>query len=282
MPNGNTKTVKFIACSEGMTLNGFSVTRDQIQQMADNYDTSLYAARLNLDHIKSIFPDSVFRSFGLVKSVEAQEITEGALKGKLALHLTVDLDLEKDAELVRLNNSGQKIFSSIEYYESFPHVTGAYLSGVALTDSPASAGTQLITLSTQERGLPQGKNNLTASLETSCEFLEQVEKENKTDKSIGEKFVLSVKKALGLHKEHNSTEINVLREMVQLTAEKCGEALNQLSDVSALRTANDQQKQELSTLKEELSTLKKQLTQQDSSTEQRPASDGGSVQLAEY
>lgn len=282
MPNGNTKTVKFIACTEGMTLNGFSVTRDQIQQMADNYDTRLYAARLNLDHVKSIFPDSVFRSFGLVQSVEAQEVTEGPLKGKLALHLTVDLDLEKDAELVRLNNTGQKLFSSIEFYDSFPNVTGAYLSGAALTDSPASAGTQLITLSTQERGLPQGKNNLTASLETSYEILEQVEKDHKTDKSIGEKFVLSVKKALGLHKEHNNAEINVLREMVQLTAEKCGEALNQLSDVSALNTANEERKQELSILKEELSELKKQLTQQDSSTEQRPLSDGGSVQLADY
>ncbi|MDE9455788.1 GPO family capsid scaffolding protein [Xenorhabdus bovienii] len=50
------KTIKLTVCTEGMTLNGFAVSREQIQQMADNYNPRLYAARLNLEHVKSLYP----------------------------------------------------------------------------------------------------------------------------------------------------------------------------------------------------------------------------------
>ncbi|HCR3211487.1 TPA: GPO family capsid scaffolding protein, partial [Morganella morganii] len=62
MPEDN-KKLQVIVCTEGGTLNGFAVTRDQIQQMADNYNPQLYAARINLEHITSVLPDSTWRHF---------------------------------------------------------------------------------------------------------------------------------------------------------------------------------------------------------------------------
>ncbi|MDX7987671.1 GPO family capsid scaffolding protein [Xenorhabdus sp. 12] len=277
------KNIKLTVCTEGMTLNGFAVTREQIQQMAESYNPRLYAARLNLEHIKSPYPDSTFRQFALVQSARAYEIQDGPLQGKLALEATVELDEEKDADLIRLNQSGQKIFSSIEFYSRFPETQSAYLTGIALTDTPAAVGTELIKLSVQERGLPaSGDRYLSASLETMIESLAGTEQHAATDKSLGEKFVLSVKKALGMHREHHSAELNTLRDMVQLTAEKCGEALNQGQKLSALEAQITKQSEHITALKNELSTLKSQLSQQDSSSSQRPQADGSTQMLADY
>ncbi|MBD2806422.1 GPO family capsid scaffolding protein [Xenorhabdus sp. ZM] len=276
------KTIKLTVCTEGMTLNGFAVTREQIQQMADSYNPRLYAARLNLEHVKSLFPDSVFRQYALVKSANAYEVKDGPLQGKLALEVTVELDEEKDAGLFALNQSGQKIFSSIEFYSRFPQTDSAYLTGIAVTDTPAAVGTELIKLSVQERGLPDSDDRyLSASLETLCELMESTE-QPPADKSLGEKFVLSVKKALGMHREHNHAELNTLRDMVQLTAEKCGEALNQMQKLSSLEALCASQSEKITTLENELSTLKSQLSQQDDSPIQRPRADGSTQFLAEY
>ncbi|CAM3982629.1 GPO family capsid scaffolding protein [Xenorhabdus thuongxuanensis] len=277
------KTIKLTVCTEGMTLNGFAVSREQIQQMADSYNPRLYAARLNLEHIKSPYPDSTFRQFAMVQSARAYEIKDGPLQGKLALEATVELDEEKDAALIKLNQSGQKVFSSIEFYSRFPQTQSAYLTGIALTDNPAAVGTELIKLSVQARGLPVSDDRyLSASLETMVELTESTEQHNAADKSIGEKFVLSVKKALGMHREHNSAELNTLREMVQLTAEKCGDALNQLHKLSQLESQCASQSEKITALETELSTLKSQLSQQDDSSVQRPGASGSTQVLADY
>ncbi|PHM38574.1 GPO family capsid scaffolding protein [Xenorhabdus innexi] len=277
------KTIKLTVCTEGMTLNGFAVSREQIQQMADSYNPRLYAARLNLEHVKSLYPDSTFRQFALVQSAHAYEIKDGPLQGRLALEATIELDEEKDAPLIKLNQSGQKVFSSIEFYSRFPQTQSAYLTGIALTDTPAAVGTELIKLSVQERGLPASDDRyLSASLETMVELLAGTEPTPGDDKSIGEKFVLSVKKALGMHREHHHAELNTLRDMVQLTAEKCGEALNQGQKLAALETLCASQSEALTQLKAELSTLKSQLSQQDDSSVHRPGASGSTQVLADY
>ncbi|MDE1490531.1 GPO family capsid scaffolding protein [Xenorhabdus bovienii] len=277
------RTIKLTVCTEGMTLNGFAVSREQIQQMADNYNPRLYAARLNLEHVKSLYPDSLFRHYALVQSARAYEIKDGPLQGRLALEATVDLDEEKDANVFKLNQSGQKVFSSIEFYSRFPQTQSAYLTGIALTDTPAAVGTELIKLSVQERGLPASDDRfLSASLETMVELLAGTEQHPADDKSLGEKFVLSVKKALGLHREHSNAEISILREMVQLTAEKCGEALNQGQKLSALEKQCASQSEQLTQLATELSTLKSQLSHQDDSSVQRPDASGSTQVLADY
>ncbi|MGV8004485.1 GPO family capsid scaffolding protein [Photorhabdus temperata subsp. temperata] len=277
------KTIKLTVCTEGMTLNGFAVTREQIQQMADNYNPRLYAARLNLEHVKSLYPDSLFRHYALIQSANAYDVKDGPLQGKLALEVTVELDEEKDAAVFKLNQTGQKIFSSIEFYSHFPQTQSAYLTGIALTDTPAAVGTELIKLSVQERGLPNSDDRyLSASLETAVELIEGVEQSNAADKSIGEKFVLSVKKALGLHRDHNNAELNTLREMVQLTAEKCGEALNQVQKLSQLEVLCTSQSEKITALENELSTLKNQLSQQDNSSTHRPLANGSTQVLADY
>lgn len=274
-----TRQIKLIACAEGMTLNGFPVEREHIEQMAQDYDLNLYCGRVNLDHIKSLFPDTQFRSYSLITAVNTVELTEGELAGKLGLEVTIDVDDLKDEFIVNLNKTGQKIFSSIEYYPSFPQTKRAYLTGLALTDYPAAVGSRPIELSAISRGLPTQGNLYTASLETSCNLLEQQQADHKVDKEAGNKFLSTVKNWLGLERNHNSGESANLREAIELTAQHCGSLLTEQGELKQQLTTA---KQELSEVKTELSELKSQLSREDGSGEKRPQISGGSSTLAEY
>ena len=54
--------------------------------MAASYNPQVYTALINMEHIKGFTPDGPFRRFGMVEKLEAEEITEGALSGKMALY----------------------------------------------------------------------------------------------------------------------------------------------------------------------------------------------------
>ncbi|MEX6370110.1 GPO family capsid scaffolding protein [Providencia huaxiensis] len=267
-----TRQIKLIACAEGMTLNGFPVEREHIEQMAQDYDPKFYCGRVNLDHIKSLFPDSQFRSYSLISAVNTVELTEGELAGKLGLEVTIDIDDLKDEYIVNLNKSGQKIFSSIEYFPSFPQTKRAYLTGVALTDYPAAIGSRPIELSAVSRGLPDSGNYFTASLETQCHLLSEQHTEHQEEKEAGKKFLSMVKQWLGLERNHNSEEATNLKTAIELTAQQCG----------TLLTEHAAHKQELTKLANDFSELKKKLELTDGSGESRPPVTGGSVKLADY
>ncbi|HHO3378393.1 TPA: GPO family capsid scaffolding protein [Morganella morganii] len=278
MPEDN-KKLQVIVCTEGGTLNGFAVTRDQIQQMADNYNPQLYAARINLEHITSVLPDSTWRHFSMIDSARAFELQDGPLKGKLALEISATIDPVKDAPLIALNESGQKIFSSIEFLPDCPNdaAKGAYLTGVALTDTPAAFGTQVIALSNRERGLPEdAKNTYTASLETVVK-MSAAEKQQAEQKSLAAEFLSGLKKVLGIQRENSNYDIAALQEGISLTAKTCAEALTAMQTLTAEKETLSG---EVATLKQELSALKTQLGGTDADNEQRQLStgNGGYVQ----
>ncbi len=45
---------------EGDTCDGRVISADDIQEMADTFDPRVYGCRINLEHIKSLIPDSPF------------------------------------------------------------------------------------------------------------------------------------------------------------------------------------------------------------------------------
>ncbi|WP_406705243.1 GPO family capsid scaffolding protein [Sodalis sp.] len=274
MSTKNTQTIRLTVCTEGMTLNGFAVSRAHIEQMAANYSPQLYPARLNLEHIKSLLPNSTFRHFGLVQALTAHELKDGPLKGKLALDAEIVLDTEQDADLIALNRSGQKLFSSIEYYDKFPATQGAYLSGIALTDTPAVAGTQLICLSARERGLPDDESPrfYTASLETTLTYVQQSQQDNAHDRQEGARFLSTIRELLTGNRHHDRNALKQLREAIELTASTCRDTVEQ---VQALSSTTAQ-------LATELSTLKQQLATQDPNLSYRPLADGSGDTLAQY
>ncbi|MGS0981189.1 GPO family capsid scaffolding protein [Burkholderia glumae] len=134
--------MKFVrVATEGATTDGRAITRQQIQEMADTYNPSTYGARVFLEHIRGVLPDSPFRAYGDVRAVESRTVEEG----KLGLFAQID----PTDDLKAMNKARQKIFTSIEIAPNFAESGKAYLVGLGVTDSPASLGTEILTFSQQ-------------------------------------------------------------------------------------------------------------------------------------
>lgn len=131
----------FRAVVEGATSDGRHVPRAHIIEMAESYNPAFRGSRANLEHIKSVLPDSQFRAYGDITAAKYEEISDGPLKGKLALLVQVDAT----DDLVKLRQARQKVYSSIEYIEKFADTGKAYLTGIGFTDTPASLGAEMLT-----------------------------------------------------------------------------------------------------------------------------------------
>ncbi|MDE1141150.1 MAG: GPO family capsid scaffolding protein [Paraburkholderia tropica] len=202
---------KFRVAVEGATTDGRKIERAWIQQMAAQYSAELYGARVNCEHIRGMAPmtdkanSSPFGSYGDVIGLSAEEIADGPLKGKLALYAQV----APTPALIDLAKARQKVYTSIEINPSFADTEQAYLIGLAITDSPASLGTEMLSFAaTQGDNNPlahrkQSPGNLfTASEETTLEF----EATTQTPIGAGVALFKRVGELLGITKEKGAAD----------------------------------------------------------------------------
>ncbi|MDH1896676.1 GPO family capsid scaffolding protein [Aeromonas caviae] len=123
----------------GQTTDGRTIAPEWLTQAAKNYNREKYGARVNLEHYLSPFPDSDFRAYGDVISVYAEEVE---IDGEKKMALFADIDPTED--LIKLNKARQKVYTSIELDLDFAGTGEAYLVGLAVTNTPASLGTEYL------------------------------------------------------------------------------------------------------------------------------------------
>lgn len=166
----------FRVAVEGATTDGRTIERDWITQMAATYDRTVYSARVNCEHIRGYAPMSAtnpFGAYGDVIALKSEEIKDGGLKGKMGLYAQI----QPTQALVDMTKADQKIYTSIEVAPSFADTKQAYLIGLAVTDSPASLGTEILQFAAGQgdknpfANKKQHRDNLfTAAEETVIEF----------------------------------------------------------------------------------------------------------------
>ena len=132
------KKTKVRVARAGKTLDGREIPDKHIREMAEHYNPQVYEAGINVDHMRSIFPDSVFGKYGNVSALEVEEE-----KGQVYLVAEV----EPFDNLVALSKKGQKQHFSIEYFPDAAGLGHAYMTGLAVTDDPASLGTGKLSFS---------------------------------------------------------------------------------------------------------------------------------------
>lgn len=256
-------------CVEGATTDGRKVQRQWLTDIAKNYDPSVYGARINMEHLNYEW----MPRFGDVESVYTEEISEGALKGKLALYGI----LSPTDSLIEMNRKRQKVYTSVEINPNFSDMNSAYLVGLAVTDNPASLGTSMLEFSAgadktatfSER--KQDKDNVfTAAEETVIEFTEE---ENKPEKpSLKDRIMAKFSR----ERQRNDSELNDIHQAVELCAEEQTETAQKLTRLETQVKALSGIKEENETLRSELDQLKKDLSQQDNQ-QHRPTSFGGNT-----
>lgn len=207
----------FVVATEGATTDGRTIQRNWISEMAESYDPkNTYGARINLDHIKfSVYLPELANShcFGDVLAVKAEEREDRKLQLLAKLQPT-------DA-LIALNKDGQKVYTSVEIDTNFADTGKAYLVGLAVTDNPASLGTEMLAFS--NNGLNARKlkseNLFTAAIETELEFEEVKEKGLSVFAKIRALFADKEKTDDERFTDHQKS-IELLAEQTQKTLEK--------------------------------------------------------------
>lgn len=243
-----------VIATEGATTDGREIQRKWIEEMAESYDPqNTYGARINLDHIKFniYWPDMAnSQCFGDVLALKAEEREDGKLQ--------LFAQIKPTNALIELNRAGQKVYTSVEIDTNFADTGKAYLVGLAVTDNPASLGTEMLSFS--HNGLNNRKlkaeNLFTAAIETSLEFEEISEKPTF---SVFEKI-----KALFAKKEGNDQQrFADYQQALELLAEQTKETQEKLT---ALETELQQSKAKLS----EVENQNQHITAQFSELERKP------------
>lgn len=170
-----TKSKFFRVALEGDTTDGRVIERKTIEQLARTYNRAKYGARIFLEHIRGLLPGPPFGAYGDVLAAKSEEVE---IDGKKKLGLYVQI--EPTDELVKITKAKQKIYTSIEVRPDFAGSKEAYLVGLAVTDSPASLGTEVLAFAAQH---PESNpfaarkqhpdNFFTATHETTIEFEEE-------------------------------------------------------------------------------------------------------------
>lgn len=265
------KSKFFRVATEGATTDGRKIERRWIEQIAKNFNPAKYAARVWLEHIRGLLPDSQFRAYGDVIAVESREVEDG----KLALFAQI----QPTQDLIEINKKRQKLYTSLEINESFADTGEAYLIGLGVTDTPASLGTEALTFSAQHgtlTGRKQDKTNLfSEAIETSLEFEEVTDDGDRP--SLAEKvknlFNALRKKEAEAGKEDFSDALEpVIQGIVSL--EKNYAALKE--DIENYTT-----KKELEELRGKFDTFCKKLEHTDGSGDHRPPATGNNTQLTD-
>ncbi|WP_404651235.1 GPO family capsid scaffolding protein [Raoultella terrigena] len=126
---------------EGDTCDGRVISATDIQEMAETFDPRVYGCRINLEHLKGILPEGPFSRYGDVVELKSEKIDDDSvLKGKLALFAKIT----PTDDLIAMNKKLQKVYTSMEIQPNFANSGKCYLVGLAVTDDPASLGTEYL------------------------------------------------------------------------------------------------------------------------------------------
>lgn len=236
----------------GDTTDGREIQADWILQMAQNYNPDTYGARINIEHFRSMYPDSVFGAYGDVLALKTEKVTiDGEEKDALFAQI------EPTQSLIELNKKKQKVYTSIEVDENFANKGSAYLIGLAVTDSPASLGTEMLQFAAGAKVNPfadkkqRPENLFTAAQEVSLEF-EEVKEPQSYSADLLDKVKNMFKTQNKKTVESFSEQEQAIVEIAQETANQ-GQAVSKLeTDFNNLNTAHEQLKTDFNELKTKL------------------------------
>lgn len=133
MPRSLVSHWKRVAVS-GPTADGREITVQELRDCADTYKPSRYTAVIWSEHERWPGSHGTVFSTRLLDENDDPELEPG--------QVALEAQLKPNDKLLSLNDQGEKLFSSVEITPNFANSGRFYLTGLAVTDSPASLGTQ--------------------------------------------------------------------------------------------------------------------------------------------
>lgn len=268
---------KFRVAVSGNTVDGREIQPQHLRDAAANYSPEVYGARVNIEHYLSMFPGSDFGAMGDVVALSTEDITDGPLAGRTALYA----EIEPSDRMVQMTNKGQKVYSSIELHPQFALNGKAYVVGLAMTDTPASLGTDRLKFAAQQRASVMAFNNQQGEAPMFTEALEAEVIELAAQRSDeGKQWFNRVMGILGKGQKTDDQRFGQVHQAVEAVAQSQVDLGEKFSTAEQERQQDKAAIQKLTT---DLAALRQQLEGTDGNFSQRqPANGGANAQLADY
>ena len=268
---------KFRVAVSGNTVDGREIQPQHLRDAAANYSQEVYGARVNIEHYLSPYPGSDFGAMGDVAALSTEDITEGPLAGRTALYA----EIEPSDRMVQMTNKGEKVYSSIELHPQFALNGKAYVVGLAMTDTPASLGTERLKFAAQHRASVMAFNNQQAEPPMFTEAIEAEVIELTAQRSDeGAKWYSRVMGIISKGQKTDDQRFSQMHQVVEAVAQSQSDQLDRFSTIEQERQQDKAAIQKLTT---DLAALRQQLEGTDGNFSQRqPANGGGNAQLADY
>lgn len=129
----------------GPTIDGRTIEEQDLIDITETYDPSEYTALIDWEH---------FKSMNYLGSVEAVQLGKDG-KGRV----TLEAQLAPTEYAIRMNKSGDAQFTSIEIQPNYANTGKTALTGLALTNSPASLGTNRLQFSDKDKAEKYSKSH---------------------------------------------------------------------------------------------------------------------------
>lgn len=257
---------KFIRIAvAGDTTDGRVIEESWLTQMAESYDPKKYTAQIDCEHYKGFSPESDFANFGQVLALKT-----GMFKVDNVEKLALYAQLKPNSKLLALNEKGQKLFTSMEVNPSFSNSNSAYLVGLAVTDDPASLGTEMLQFSASAEQSPLAKrkqhqdNLFSVANEVDLEF-EDIEEDTSTN------FVARIKSMFKRNKQQQDSNNDDMYQAIEAVAT---EVVEHRAETEQKLCALEEIESRFTALANQFDEFKKRIESTDFNS-QRPPVDGG-------
>lgn len=135
----------YVIATAGKTADNREIKEDWLKEASEQYNPNYYGARINIDHLNQMIyreQEPCSKRYGDVLALKTKRHKNGKLQLLAQIHPT--------KELIELSQKRQKIYASVEIHPKFADTNKAYLTGLALTDSPASLMVEPLIFSEKE------------------------------------------------------------------------------------------------------------------------------------
>ena len=272
-----TSRKKFRVAVSGSTVDGREISPVHLREAAENFNPDVYAARVNVEHYLSPCPSSEFSAMGDVTALSTEDITEGPLAGRTALYA----EIEPTERMKQLVADGKKIYSSIELHPQFSVNGRAYLVGLAMTDTPASLGTERLKFTAQQRQAVMTFNSIQGEAPLISEAIEsEIIEMAEQRQEEGTQWFNRVMGIIGRGRKADDASFSRIQEAVEGVATSQADIIDRFN---ALETRHQQDSQKITLLTTELTALKEKLRTQDGDPQNRFTATGAAFdQLADF
>ncbi len=220
---------------------------------------------------------SEFSAMGDVTALSTEDITEGPLAGRTALYA----EIEPTERMKQLVADGKKIYSSIELHPQFSVNGRAYLVGLAMTDTPASLGTERLKFTAQQRQAVMTFNSIQGEAPLISEAIEsEIIEMAEQRQEEGTQWFNRVMGIIGRGRKADDASFSRIQEAVEGVATSQADIIDRFN---VLEARHKQDRQKITSLTTELTALKEKLRTQDGDPQNRfTATGAASDQLADF